>query len=187
MTRTIRSMDALPEEYLSGTLDLVENVFTDHADAAEGRIVRKLVEEIRSKKYYLPQLELVMLDENQSPVGYVMFSRFHLEGKFDNELLILTPAAVRTDLQRRHICRDLIEHGFEKARAMGFHAVIVEGNPANYRARGFTTAADNGILPGRTVHLPHIECLMSKELVPGAFRTIRGTLEYDFYSTLTEE
>ncbi|MDO4740551.1 MAG: N-acetyltransferase [Eubacteriales bacterium] len=187
MNRTIRSMDTLPAEYLASTLELIERVFTEHADAQEGRVVRRLVEEIRSKKYYLPQLELVMLEDTGAPVGYVMFSRFHLGGKFEDELLLLSPAAVRTDLQRRHISRELIEHGFAKARSMGFKAVLVEGNPQNYRSRGFVTAAEHGILPGKTVHLPHIDCLMAKELAPGAFESIRGTVEYDCYDTLLEE
>ena len=113
-----------------------------------------------------------------------MFSRFHLEGRYENELLILTPAAVKTSMQRRHISRDLIEHGFRLAREMGFKAVIVEGNPQNYRARGFVTAADHGILPGQTVHLPTIECLMVKELVPGSLENIRGLVEYSDYKSL---
>lgn len=182
MILTIRSMTA---KYLEPSLDLVEEVFTEHENADEGRLVRSLVEEIRSKKYYVPELELIAVDENDDVVGYVMFSRFHLEGKYEDKLLMLTPAAVKTALQRRHISKRIIEYGFEKAIEMGFEAVIVEGNPANYRARGFVTAADNGIVPGKTVHLPRIECLMVKELAPGALENIKGTLEYDFYKILS--
>lgn len=39
-----------------------------------------MVEEIRSKKYYLPELELIMVDEQDEVIGYAMFSRFHIEG-----------------------------------------------------------------------------------------------------------
>ena len=184
MILTIRSMT---DKYLLPSLDLVEEVFTEHENADEGRLVRSLVEEIRSKKYYLPELEFIATDENDAVVGYVMFSRFHLEGKFEDKLLILTPAAVKTALQRRHISKRMIEYGFEKAAEMGFEVVIVEGNPANYRSRGFVRAADNGIMPGKTVHLPHIDCLMAKELKPGAFGRISGVLEYDFYKVLTQE
>lgn len=66
-----------------------------------------------------------------------------------------------------HISKELLEYGFARAAQLGFRAVLVEGNPANYRARGFVTAAPYGILPGKTVHLPHIDCLMVKELQPG--------------------
>ena len=181
MGRTIKHMEAA---YLQSSLDLVERVFTEYDCAAEGKMVRALVEEIRAKQFYLPELELVMVDENDAVIGYVMFSRFHLEGKFKDQLLILTPAAVETALQRQHISKELIEYGFARARELGYQAVIVEGNPRNYRSRGFVTAADHGILPGKTVQLPAIECLMVKELVPGALREIRGTVEYSNYETL---
>lgn len=106
------------------------------------------------------------------------------EGKYENELLILAPVAVKTDLQRQHISKDLIEYGFECAKKMGYKAVLVEGNPQNYRARGFATSADYGIVAGESVHLPAIECLMVKELVNGALDNMAGTVEYYDYEFL---
>lgn len=179
--RIIKSME---EKYRIPSLELVERVFTEYDCETEGKLVRSLVEEIRGMDSYVPELELIMVDEADAVIGYVMFSRFHLEGKYREELLILTPAAVRTDLQRQHISRELIEYGFETARKLGFKAVIVEGNPLNYRFRGFVTAAEHGILPGESVHLPAIECLMVKELVPGALKNIQGRVEYTDYKTL---
>lgn len=181
MERIIKSME---DKYLNKSLNLVEAVFTDHENAEEAKIVRSLVEEIRSKRFYLPELELVMVDETDEVIGYVMFSRFHLGGKYQQELLMLTPAAVKTSLQRQHISKELIEYGFQQAVELGYKAVIVEGNPRNYRARGFVTAADHGILPGKTIHLPAIECLMVKELVPGTLQQIHGSVEYDDYKVL---
>ena len=173
-------------EYLRSSLDLVVQVFTDHESAEEGRTVRALVEEIRRKEYYLPELELLMLEDGE-PVGYIMFSRFHIEGKYTDRLVILTPAAVKTSLQRQHICRDLIEYGFRKAAEMGFTAAMVEGNPANYRARGFKTSANYGIVAGPNIHLPHVDCLMVAELVPGGLEGIQGTVDYGMYDVLSNE
>ena len=131
--RIIKSME---EKYLLPALELVERVFANHSDAEEGKLVRTLVEEIRSKRFYLPELELIMVDDADDVIGYVMFSRFHLEGKYENELLLLSPVAVKTELQRQHISKELIEYGFERAKEMGYKAVIVEGNPMNYRSWG---------------------------------------------------
>ena len=82
-------------------------------------------------KYLLPSTESEcaengkpvrsLVDENDAVIGYMNFARFHLDGKYENEL------------QRQHIFRELIEYGFEKARALGYRAVIVEGNPMNCR------------------------------------------------------
>lgn len=180
--RIIKSME---ENYLVPALELVEAVFTAHENEKEGKLVRSLVEEIRSKRFYLPELELIMVDSDTDEViGYVMFSRFHLEGRYEQELLLLSPAAVKTELQRQHISRELIEYGFEKAAAMGYKAVIVEGNPMNYRSRGFVTSADYGITAHESVGLSAPECLMVRELVPGGLEGIHGEVCYADYECL---
>ena len=181
MERTIKAMEG---KYLLSSLELVETVFTDHENADEGKLVRSLVEEIRGMNTYIPELELIMVDEQDAPVGYCMFSRFHLEGRYEKELLILTPVAVKTELQRRHISRDLIEYGFEAAKKLGYKVVIVEGNPMNYRSRGFVTSADFGITAHESVGLPAPECLMVKELVPGALQNMHGQVSYSNYQSL---
>lgn len=179
--RTIKSID---EKHLEEALDFVKKVFTEYANEQEGKLVRNLVAEIRSKKYYVPELELIMVDESDEIIGYVMFSRFHIEGKYDEKLLLLSPAAVKTELQRQHISKDLIEYGFEKAKEMGYEVVMVEGNPQNYNARGFVTSADFGIVAAPSVGLPAPECLMVKELVEGALEHMHGEVEYSFYEAL---
>ena len=179
--RIIKSME---EKYLVPALELVENVFTASESAEEGALVRRLVEEIRSKRWYLPQLELIMVNEADEIIGYSMFSRFHLEGKYEQELLILTPVAVKTEMQRQHISKELIEYGLEKAKEMGYRAVIVEGNPMNYRSRGFVTSHPYGITAHASVGLPAPECLMVRELIPGGLYGIQGQVNYSDYQAL---
>ena len=182
MARIIKSME---NKYLVPALALVETVFTEHSDAEEGKLVRSLVEEIRSKRFYLPELELVMVEtDTDEVIGYVNFSRFHLDGKYEDILLLLSPVAVKTQLQRQHISTALIEHGFEKASALGYKAVIVEGNPRNYRSRGFATSADYGITAHESVGLPAPECLLVHELVPGGLDGIHGQVCYADYECL---
>lgn len=108
MERIIKSME---NKYLLPSLELVQEVFSEWDSLEEGKMVRQLVEEIRAKKFYIPELELVMVNENDEIIGYAMFSRFHIEGKYENELLILTPVAVKTRLQRQHISKDILEYG----------------------------------------------------------------------------
>ena len=179
--RIIKSME---DKYLLSSLELVETVFTEHESEKEGKLVRSLVEEIRSKRFYLRSLELIMVDETDAVIGYCMFSRFHLEGRYENELLLLSPVAVKTCLQRQHISKELIEYGFERARELGYKAVIVEGGPLNYRSRGFVTSADYGITAHESVGLPAPECLMVKELVPGGLEGIYGKVSYHDYKCL---
>jgi len=182
-----RIIRTVTEKRRAAALDFVERVFAEHDSAREGRFVRRLTEEIRAGRYHVPELELMMADETDAIIGYAMFSRFPLEGKHENELLLLSPVAVKTELQRQHISKELLEYGMQKAAALGFRAAIVEGDPRNYRSRGFETAADHGILPGLTVHLPHIDCLMAAPLVPGGLEGICGTVDYSLYPCLLEE
>ena len=181
----MRIIKTMEEKYLVPSLELVQTVFTEHSDAEEGNLVRRLVEEIRAKRFYLRSLELIMVEtDTDDVIGYVNFSRFHLDGKYEDVLLLLSPVAVKTELQRQHISKALIEYGFEKAKAMGCKAVIVEGNPMNYRSRGFVTSADHGITAHESVGLPAVECLMVKELIPGGLEGIHGQVCYADYKTL---
>ena len=181
----MRTVTSMKPEYLLPSLELVESVFSTQYDPAEGKVVRALVEEIRSKEYYLPELELLMLEDGEI-IGYVMFSRFHIEGKFTDRLVILTPAAVRGDRQRQGISKELIEYGKRKAAEMGFTAAMVEGDPRNYRSRGFQTSKLHGIVAGPKIHLPHEDCLMVAELIPGGLTGIEGEVDYSFYEALNE-
>lgn len=173
------------EQDLNNALELVETVFAESEGEESGKKVRSLVEEIRSKQYYLPELDLIMVDEEGTVIGYALFSRFHLDGKYEDQLLLLAPVAVKTEMQRQHISKELLAFGFEKAKELGFKAVIVEGNPRNYRPRGFETSYTYGIVAGKSLHLPRPECLMVKALQDGALQGITGTVDYACYRALT--
>lgn len=174
----------MEEKYLLPSLQLVEAVFSAWENPEEGKLVRNLVTEIRSKQYYVPELELIMVDEADRVIGYAMFSRFHIEGRYEQELLMLTPVAVKTELQRQHISKELLEHGFALARNMGFRVILVEGNPQNYTSRGFRPSYKYGIQAGPNLDLPHPDCLMVKELEAGALMKMQGFVDYSFYETL---
>lgn len=183
--RTERIIKSASPQHLTASASFAEAVFTQAEGQASGKLVKDLICEIRNGQFYLPELDLVMVDENGEIIGYAMFSRFRLDGKFENELLLLSPVAVKTELQRQHISKELIEYGFEQAQKMGYKAVLVEGGPQNYRARGFATSCHYGIVAGPNVHLPSPDCLMVKELEPGTLEHIKGTVDYSLYRCLT--
>lgn len=184
MERIIKSME---NKYLLPSLELVEEVFAKWDSPQEGKVVRNLVEEIRAKKYYVPELDIIMVNEKDAVIGYAMFSRFHIEGRYEDELLILTPVAVKTELQRQHISKDILEYGFDIAKKLGFKAILVEGDPHNYNSRGFDASYKFGIEAGPNIKLPHPDCLMMKELEKGALDNMSGLVDYSFYETLRGE
>ena len=179
-----RIIKAVTANETDSTLDFVERVFTDSEGEESGKLVRSLLAEIRSKKYYVPALDLIMVNEDGEILGHVLFSRFHIEGKYEDELLLLSPVSVKTEYQRQHISKELIEYGLGKAKELGYKLCMVEGNPRNYRSRGFVTSADYGILADESVGLPHVDCLMIQELVPGALENVHGYVNYSMYDSL---
>ena len=183
MQHIIKSTES---KYLLPSLELVQEVFSEWDSPEEGKAVRQLVEEIRAKKYYMPELDLIMVDKNEEVIGYAMFSRFHIEGKYENELLMLTPVAVKTRQQRQHISKDILEYGFDAAKRLEFKAILVEGNPRNYNNRGFEPSCKFGIEAGPNVRLPHPDCLMINELDKGVLDKMSGLVDYSFYETLYE-
>ena len=62
MERIIKTVTA---NELVSSVELVKQVFTDSEGSEQGEIVSSLVKEIRSKKYYLPELDLIMVNENE--------------------------------------------------------------------------------------------------------------------------
>ena len=74
---------------------MVRRTFTNSETAEDAQIVVNLIEELRSMSTYVPELELIMVDENNEVIGYAMFSRFQLGGKYLDELLLLSPVASR--------------------------------------------------------------------------------------------
>ena len=140
----LRKIQSIKKNQYEEAVDFVKKVFSESEDEESGELVKNLAKEIRSKKYYVADLELVMVNEANEIIGYCMFSRFHIEGKYDDKLLLLSPVAVKTSLQRQHISKDLIEYGLAKAKELGYTMCLVEGNPLNYRSRGFKTSAEIG-------------------------------------------
>ena len=181
MKRIIRTVK---QDEFELSAEFVKKVFTESENKESGALVANLVREIRSKKYYLPELDLIMVDENDEIIGLALFSHFHIDGKYEDELLILSPVAVKTELQRQHVSKELIDFGLERAKSLGYSACIVEGNPRNYNARGFVTSAPHGIFAHESVGLPAPECLMVCELKEGALEHIKGGVEYSFYEAL---
>ena len=64
---------------------MINKTFTDSESVEDAQIVVNLVKEIRLKSFYVPKLELIMVNEKDEVIGYAMFSKIHLGGKFENQ------------------------------------------------------------------------------------------------------
>lgn len=175
----------LLEEYdLDKICTLVYESFAKGTEYSDGVTEEKLVREIVSKQYYIPELSFVAEIDGKT-VGFCMLSKFPLGGKYAEEFLLLTPVAVNYRYLRRGIGKRMLTLAIEKARAAGYKGILVEGNPAFYHTVGFRTSAEFGIYPSESVRLPAPECLMAMELYENAMANIGGYVDYGMYDSLT--
>lgn len=101
-----------------------------HLDAFPTAAEAELVERLRRDGDAVISLAAA---EDGRVVGHVMFSRMRAPFR----ALGLAPVAVAADRRRRGIAAALIREGLAQARAQGWEAVFVLGDPAYYRRFGF--------------------------------------------------
>ncbi|NLP35791.1 MAG: N-acetyltransferase [Clostridiales bacterium] len=172
-----------PEDY-EAISKLVYESFHYGTDYSDGIIEEKFVKEIRSKKYYIPELSFVA-EMDKKMVGYFMLSHFPISNQHEDEFLILTPVAVDYRHLRQGIGKTMINLGLEKAREQGYKGVLVEGNPDFYHIFGFKISTEYGIYPSKEIKLPSPECLMVLELYKDGLAEIKGEVTYSMYEVLS--
>jgi putative acetyltransferase len=90
-------------------------------------------------------------------------------------LLALGPLAVRPEWQRQGIGSQLVRTGLERARALGYRAVVLVGHSTYYPRFGFTSARARGLDAPFPVSDEHF---MALPLCPGGLDSIRGTVHF---------
>ncbi len=91
------------------------------------------------------------------------------------------PISVHPDFQHTGIGSQLIRLSLNDARAMGFKAVIITGNPEYYSRFCFMPAADFGIVDADGSSYP---ALMACELIKDGLRGVHGRVHFcpEFFS-----
>ena len=144
----------LKEEYYGGRTPeiIIRNEGADDYHAVE-ELTRKafwnvyvpgcnehyLVHVMREHEDFIPELDLVAVTAEGKIVGNVMYTRATLCNEKGEEASVLTfgPISVLPEYQRQGIGKMLLEYSFGQAREMGYPAIVIFGNPADYTARGF--------------------------------------------------
>lgn len=143
----------------------------------------RLVEALRKSRHFRPELSLVAL-KDQEIVGHILFSPTVIEGavekgqeagKNDVPVLVLGPMAILPEFQRQGIGSQLVRHGLEECKRLGFGIVILVGHPGFYPRFGFMPARVKGL---ECIYKVSNEAFMVAELVPGALNGVRGMVRY---------
>lgn len=93
---------------------------------------------LRSHKDFIPELDLVAELDGQI-IGSIMYTKATLidENGAKKEILTFGPVGIVPEFQRMGYGKRLIEFSFERAKKMGYEAVVIFGHPSNYISLGF--------------------------------------------------
>ena len=167
--------------------ELVRRAFAEHTPYSDGASENALIDEIRQKRWYRPELSFVAELDGQI-VGHFMFSGFPLsptpEGGWDADhpqLLMLAPVAVHADFYRQGIGETMLRLGLEIAKKTGCRGISVEGDYHFYNRLGFVTSTQYGIHATSGFPLEEPRCMMVQEAYPGSLEGVSGYIVYDMY------
>ncbi len=130
---------------------------------------------LRDDPAFVKELDFIM-ERNGQLIGQNMFMRTVIDADDGREIPVLTmgPIGITPELQRRGYGKRLLDYSLDKAAAMGFGAVLFEGNIDFYGKSGFDYARNFGI---RYHDLPEDaddSFFLCRELIPGYLSSVTG-------------
>ncbi len=130
---------------------------------------------LRDDPAFVKELDLVM-EENGSIIGQNVFMRNAVAADDGRSVPILTmgPICIAPALKRRGYGKALLDYSLERAAAMGFGAVMFEGNIEFYGKSGFDVASNFGIRYHGLPEGADSSFFLCKELIKGYLDGITG-------------
>ena len=133
---------------------------------------------LRDDPAFVKELDFVM-EQDGELIGQNMFMRTVIDADDGRTIPVLTmgPIGITPKLKRRGYGKKLLDYSLEQAAALGFGAVLFEGNIGFYGHSGFTYARSFGI---RYHDLPadaDDSFFLCKELIPGYLAGIAGVYQ----------
>jgi len=130
---------------------------------------------LRDDPAFVKELDFVM-EQDDALIGQNMFMRAIIDADDGRVIPVLTmgPIGITPELKRQGYGKKLLDYTLKKAAAMGFGAVLFEGNIGFYGHSGFTYARSFGI---RYHDLPEgadDSFFLCKELIPGYLDGVTG-------------
>lgn len=153
---------------------LIEEAFRsmEHSDHQE----QFLVEKLRVSDAFIPELSLVMEDDDGEIAGHILFTKIRIENASESfESLALAPVSVKPDFQNQGIGSQLILHGHHMARELGYQSVILLGHEKYYPKFGYEKTSNFGI--SFPFEIPE-ENGMAIELVKDGLKNVKGVVKY---------
>ena len=133
---------------------------------------------LRDDAAFIPELDFVM-EKDGEIIGQNMFMKTIIEADDGRIIDVLTmgPICIKNELKRQGYGKIILDYSLEKAKEMGFSAVLFEGNIGFYGKSGFDYASKFGI---RYHDLPEdadASFFLCKELKKGCLDDVTGVYQ----------
>ncbi|MFZ5967074.1 MAG: GNAT family N-acetyltransferase [Bacillota bacterium] len=169
LIRLEKENDYADVEYM--TREAFWNVYRPGCD--EHLIIHKM----RKVSAFVKELSFVACD-NDKIVGSIIYSKAKIINDENKEFVVLCmgPLGVLPSYRRQGIGSLLMNYSIEKAKRLGYEAIIIFGNPEYYHRFGFINAKEYGI---QTSTGKNFEAFMALELCEGRLNDISGKFYED--------
>ena len=133
---------------------------------------------LRDDPAFVKELDFVMEQDGQL-IGQNMFMNTVIEADDGSAVPVLTmgPICITPALKRQGYGKALLDYSLEKAAALGYGAVLFEGNIDFYGKSGFAFARNFGIRYHDLPESADDSFFLCKELIPGYLDAVTGVYQ----------
>lgn len=140
-----------------------------------GCLEHYVIHVLRDDPAFVPELDFVM-ERGGRIIGQNMFVRTKICADDGREIPVLTmgPICITPELKRQGYGKHLLDYSLEKAKELGFGAVLFEGNIGFYGKSGFDAASKFGIRYNDMPEDADTSFFLCKELKDGYLKDVKG-------------
>lgn len=146
-----------------------------------------ILHKLRDTKSFINELAYVVIEDNKIIANIIYTKMYNEKGEMLNDVIAFGPISVHPEYQRKGIGKKLIEVSLERAKELGYKAVLITGNDKFYKPLGFEGAYKCGItLPGMSIE-DKAEFFMAMELEEGYLANHSGIYDFDKAFNVSDE
>lgn len=143
-----------------------------------GCLEHYVIHVLRDDPAFVKELDFVMELDGRL-IGQNMFMKTRIDADDGRTIEVLTmgPIGIAPERKRQGYGKRLLDYSLEKAKALGFGAVLFEGNIGFYGKSGFDYARNFGIRYHDLEEGEDDSFFLCKELIPGYLKDVTGVYQ----------
>ena len=143
-----------------------------------GCLEHYVIHVLRDDPAFVKELDFVMELDGEL-IGQNLFMKTHIDADDGRTVEVLTmgPIGIAPERKRQGYGKKLLDYSLEKAKALGFGAVLFEGNIGFYGKSGFDYARNFGIRYHDLEEGEDDSFFLCKELIPGYLKDVTGVYQ----------